>query len=149
MSGSFNSPVPQLTSAIPVPASVLSAHPNPISTSILSGTISLSTTTIPSSSPLLSSSVPQSVSSSTSTISSPITTTSSRPNAAMRQSLPFSTSHSDLHDHFTFSVFRLSWEIVRVDIEFPESWSAVVLSLVHLHLAITRILSLVLSFFHI
>ncbi|KAI0267312.1 hypothetical protein BC834DRAFT_870772 [Gloeopeniophorella convolvens] len=48
MSGSFNSPVPELTSAIPVPSSVLSAQPNQVSTSSLSETVSLPTSVGPS-----------------------------------------------------------------------------------------------------
>jgi hypothetical protein len=78
MSGSFQSPVPELTSSIPVPSSVLSAHPNSISTTLLSATVSLSVSpTLPLSSR------PASTSPST-------TTTSSKSNAAARHPLRLS-----------------------------------------------------------
>src|SRR5712672_912570 len=86
MSGSFDSPVPELTSTTPVPSSLLSAHSNQIFTSTLPGTVSLSTTRTPSSSSLPSSSPRNSSPSSSSTSST--SPTSSRPNAAMRHSVP-------------------------------------------------------------
>ncbi|KAH9990206.1 hypothetical protein BJV74DRAFT_443849 [Russula compacta] len=76
MSGSFDSQVPELTSMIPVPSSVLSAHPHPISTSLLSGSLS-TTMTLSSSSGSISG--PSSTSPSDSA-------TPSRSNAATRQS---------------------------------------------------------------
>ena len=87
MSGSFNSPVPALTSPIPAPSSLLTAHPNPISTSLLYGTTSSSTPTTSSQSSLPSSSGSSSSPTSPSSTSSP-TATSSRSNAATRQRLP-------------------------------------------------------------
>jgi len=87
MSGSFNSPVPELTSTIPAPSSLLTAQPNPISTSLLYGTTSSSTPTTTSPSPQPSSSGPGSSPTSPSSTPSP-TATSSRSNAATRQCLP-------------------------------------------------------------
>jgi len=85
MSGSFNSPVPELTSVIPAPSSVLTAHPNSVSTSLLYGAVS-STPANPSS---LSLPLSPGSSSSQSPLpnSSPVAT-SSRTNAATRQSMP-------------------------------------------------------------
>ncbi|KAH9968014.1 hypothetical protein BC827DRAFT_1169751 [Russula dissimulans] len=76
MNGSFDSPIPELTSTRPVPSTLLLTHPNQIATSTHTGTDSLSTTT--------SSFHPSgSFSSSTSSLTA---TPSSRSNAAMRQS---------------------------------------------------------------
>jgi hypothetical protein len=74
MSGSFNSPVPALTSSIPVPSSVLTAQ-------LKSGTTPTPASTVPSSSP--SSTSPTASSSPTAIASS-----SSHSNGAGRQSLP-------------------------------------------------------------
>jgi len=87
MSGSFKSPVPELTSSIPTPSSLLTAQPNPISTSLLYGTTSSSTPTTASPSPLPLSTGPSSSPTSPSSTSSPATT-SSPSNAAARQCLP-------------------------------------------------------------
>ncbi|KAH9986281.1 hypothetical protein BJV77DRAFT_1029582 [Russula vinacea] len=83
MSGSFQSPVSELTSSIPVPSSVLTAHPNSISTSLLPETISLSMPPTLSSSSLLLSSSPASTSPSA-------TNTPSHSNAAVRHPLQLS-----------------------------------------------------------
>ncbi|KAI9464080.1 hypothetical protein BJY52DRAFT_1165977 [Lactarius psammicola] len=83
MTGSFNSPVPELTSTIPVPSSVLSAHSNQISTSLF-GTISSTSTSISSPTrPPASSSTPSSSGPSPSSTSPPASTaTSASANAA-------------------------------------------------------------------
>ncbi|KAN0125280.1 hypothetical protein V8E53_015644 [Lactarius tabidus] len=85
MTGSFNSPVPELTSTIPVPLSVLSAHPNQISTSIF-GTISSPSTSTPSSTPLAASSSTHNSSGPTPSSTSPpsSTATPASANAATR-----------------------------------------------------------------
>lgn len=83
MTGSFNSPVPELTSTIPVPPSVLSAHSNQISTSLFGTISSTSTSTSSPTRSHASSSTPSSgTPSPSSTSPRASTTTSASANAA-------------------------------------------------------------------
>ncbi|KAH9169541.1 origin recognition complex subunit 3 N-terminus-domain-containing protein [Lactarius sanguifluus] len=83
MTGSFKSPVPELTSTIPVPPYVLSGHSNQISTSLF-GTISSTSTPIssPTRSPASSSTPSSSAPSPSSTSPRASTATSASANAA-------------------------------------------------------------------
>ncbi|KAH9974377.1 hypothetical protein BGW80DRAFT_178610 [Lactifluus volemus] len=81
MKGSFESPVAELTSTIPVPSSVLSEHLYPVSTSILSEAIPVSTLTSSSYRSIPSSSSAPASSSTTTTATATIPPSS---NAAMQ-----------------------------------------------------------------